>query len=144
MSPEELEKAEQIRKYVLNNWYGAFGTMVDNGKLNEGVYYLIVVLFAVAAYLLGSLNFAVIISKLKFGEDIRTKGSGNAGNGTDDPSRREVCSRKDDSTGNSKCDGQVCRRERYNIDNTSSRKKGGIEDLNDYDRRNQKNIKRII
>ncbi len=79
MSPEQLEKDEQIRKYVLNNLYGAFGTMVDNGRLNEGVYYLIVALFAVGAYLLGSLNFAVIISKLKFGEDIRTKGSGNAG-----------------------------------------------------------------
>lgn len=31
------------------------------------------------AYLLGSLNFGVMISKLKYGADIRTKGSGNAG-----------------------------------------------------------------
>lgn len=33
----------------------------------------------VAAYLLGSVNTAIIISKCKYGEDIRTKGSGNAG-----------------------------------------------------------------
>ncbi|MBQ8509768.1 MAG: glycerol-3-phosphate acyltransferase [Clostridia bacterium] len=32
-----------------------------------------------AAYFLGSLNFAVIISKYKFHEDIRTYGSGNGG-----------------------------------------------------------------
>lgn len=34
---------------------------------------------AVIAYLLGSLNFGVIISKYKYHEDIRTFGSGNAG-----------------------------------------------------------------
>lgn len=32
-----------------------------------------------AAYLIGSLNFAVIISKIKYGEDIRNFGSGNGG-----------------------------------------------------------------
>ena len=31
------------------------------------------------AYLLGSINSAIIISKVFFGEDVRTKGSGNAG-----------------------------------------------------------------
>ena len=38
-------------------------------------------LFAVLciAYLLGSVNSAIIISRLRYGEDIRTKGSGNAG-----------------------------------------------------------------
>lgn len=34
---------------------------------------------AFAAYALGSLNFAVIISKLKYNDDIRKYGSGNAG-----------------------------------------------------------------
>lgn len=34
---------------------------------------------AVIAYFLGSMNFAVIISKYKFRDDIRTHGSGNAG-----------------------------------------------------------------
>lgn len=31
------------------------------------------------AYLLGSINSAIIVSKLLYGEDVRTKGSGNAG-----------------------------------------------------------------
>ena len=34
---------------------------------------------AISAYFLGGLNFAIIISKYKFKEDIRTYGSGNAG-----------------------------------------------------------------
>ncbi len=34
---------------------------------------------AIIAYLLGSMNFAVIVSKYKFRDDIRTHGSGNAG-----------------------------------------------------------------
>ena len=32
-----------------------------------------------AAYLLGSVNSAIIVSRVFFGEDVRTKGSGNAG-----------------------------------------------------------------
>ena len=36
-------------------------------------------LAALAAYLLGSLNFGVIISRLRYGDDIRRHGSGNAG-----------------------------------------------------------------
>lgn len=37
------------------------------------------VLIAIAGYLLGSINTAIIISKKKFGSDIRESGSGNAG-----------------------------------------------------------------
>ena len=33
----------------------------------------------IASYLLGSINSAIIISRLLYGEDVRTKGSGNAG-----------------------------------------------------------------
>ncbi len=40
---------------------------------------LLCAISAVIAYTLGSLNFAVIISKLKFKDDIRRYGSGNAG-----------------------------------------------------------------
>ena len=40
---------------------------------------LSLVFSAVVAYLLGSLNFAIIISKRKFQDDIRKYGSGNAG-----------------------------------------------------------------
>jgi acyl phosphate:glycerol-3-phosphate acyltransferase len=38
-----------------------------------------VLIFMAGAYLIGSIPFAVLISKLKFGTDIRTLGSGNAG-----------------------------------------------------------------
>lgn len=38
-----------------------------------------IVFVCVSAYLLGSVNSAIIVSKLLYKEDIRTKGSGNAG-----------------------------------------------------------------
>lgn len=37
------------------------------------------ILCIIIAYLLGSINFAILISKFKFRDDIRTHGSGNAG-----------------------------------------------------------------
>lgn len=40
---------------------------------------LSIVITAVAAYLLGNLNGAVVISRIVAHEDVRTKGSGNAG-----------------------------------------------------------------
>lgn len=40
---------------------------------------LLLVIMAVAGYLLGSINGAVLISKIFYGSDIRTHGSGNAG-----------------------------------------------------------------
>lgn len=39
----------------------------------------VLVLSAIQGYLLGSINFGVVVSKLLYHEDIRTKGSGNAG-----------------------------------------------------------------
>ncbi len=61
-------------------------------KMNQGlllnlypngipVYIYFIVLFFVlgAAYLLGSVNSAIIVSRLLYKEDVRTKGSGNAG-----------------------------------------------------------------
>jgi len=38
-----------------------------------------IIAICVVAYLLGSVNSAIIISKVFYGEDVRTKGSGNAG-----------------------------------------------------------------
>ncbi len=58
---------------------GHIGYLADLGKVQNWVYIVAVVFFALLGYFLGSMNFAVIISKIKFGEDIRTKGSGNAG-----------------------------------------------------------------
>ena len=75
LSPEEIERIKEIR----HGLYGFFGSLLDIGKIDQGVFYALIAVFAVIAYLFGSLNFAVIISRLKFGEDIRTKGSGNAG-----------------------------------------------------------------
>ena len=46
---------------------------------NDVLYFLFVFIVLLASYLLGSLNTAIIVSKLLYGEDIRTKGSGNAG-----------------------------------------------------------------
>jgi len=48
---------------------------------NQHIAFLVLGFFLIAliAYLLGSLNFAVIISKVKFKDDIRKYGSGNAG-----------------------------------------------------------------
>lgn len=34
---------------------------------------------AAAAYLLGSIDFGVVVSRLVYREDVRSKGSGNAG-----------------------------------------------------------------
>lgn len=43
------------------------------------IYIIAAVLCAVMSYFLGSMNFAIIISKLKYKDDIRKYGSGNAG-----------------------------------------------------------------
>ena len=45
----------------------------------EAIPYWLLGLILVAAYLLGSVNSAVLVSRLFYREDIRTKGSGNAG-----------------------------------------------------------------
>lgn len=44
-----------------------------------GLYIAALVLIAVGAYFMGCINFGIILSKKKYHEDIRTKGSGNAG-----------------------------------------------------------------
>lgn len=40
---------------------------------------VLLVLIAIAAYLLGSVNGAIIVSRYLFHSDVRTMGSGNAG-----------------------------------------------------------------
>lgn len=75
----DSDTAERVGRYIWNNFFGPLGLMVADGKLESWVYYLIVSVVALLGYFLGSMNFAVIISRLKFHEDIRTKGSGNAG-----------------------------------------------------------------
>ena len=75
----DSDKIEKIARSIYNNAYGPLGLMVADGKLAGWVYYVIAAAIALLGYFLGSMNFAVIISKVKFHEDIRTKGSGNAG-----------------------------------------------------------------
>ena len=48
-------------------------------QANMGFIILAFVIPAVAGYLLGSINFAIVISRLFYKQDIRTLGSGNAG-----------------------------------------------------------------
>ncbi len=58
---------------------GIFFYKDENFYTNTGKVILVIVACTLISYLLGSLNFSVMISKNKYGADIRTKGSGNAG-----------------------------------------------------------------
>ena len=58
---------------------GIFGRLGEVYGLNILFWILGFILCAGISYLLGSLNFAILISQKKFHEDIRTFGSGNAG-----------------------------------------------------------------
>lgn len=51
----------------------------DAGEISLWIVILLYVLGGIIAYFLGGLNFAIIISKYKFKDDIRRYGSGNAG-----------------------------------------------------------------
>lgn len=65
---------------------GLFGNLicekyfVEGGYVDKGIFFvwMLFLACAVVGYLIGSLNFGVIISRI-YGADIRTKGSGNAG-----------------------------------------------------------------
>ncbi len=62
-----------LTKGLLTVFEASFG---DNILLVQLAAILVCV---IAGYLLGSLNSAIIVSRLLYGEDVRTKGSGNAG-----------------------------------------------------------------
>ena len=55
------------------------GTLIQNTTLFYTTYLGFVVFMAVAAYLLGSINSAIVVSKVLYHDDIRKHGSGNAG-----------------------------------------------------------------
>lgn len=59
--------------------FGIFGLIGEKYGLNIAVLVLGYLLCGGIAYLIGSLNFGLIISKYRFRDDIRTHGSGNAG-----------------------------------------------------------------
>lgn len=57
-----------------------YGGLIGADKgVNLFVFVIAVIVVAVVSYLLGSLNFAIIFSRLMHGDDIRRHGSGNAG-----------------------------------------------------------------
>ena len=57
--------------------YGLYAVKFNPGA--ESIPYYLVAILAVLGYLLGSINSAVLVSRTLYREDIRTKGSGNAG-----------------------------------------------------------------
>lgn len=70
--------------YLMKYVPGMFGLMLRLADKTQGTLSSVIViasflLCAVIAYLLGSLNTSIIVSKLKFNDDIRRHGSGNAG-----------------------------------------------------------------
>ena len=67
-----IERNKMIR--VLQN-----GLLANAVFSTEAAPMLILALCLFASYLLGSVNSAVVVSRLFYGEDIRKKGSGNAG-----------------------------------------------------------------
>ena len=58
---------------------GILRTLADAGHYRNYMLVLGVLAVIVVSYLLGSVNFALVISKLFYHDDIRTHGSGNAG-----------------------------------------------------------------
>ena len=58
---------------------GFIGVLTSKSDYSFTLFVIVSALFAVIGYLLGSVNFAVVISKVKFKDDIRKYGSGNAG-----------------------------------------------------------------
>ncbi len=70
--------------YLMKYIPGMFGVLLRLADRTQGALSaaIVIVSFALAAiipYMLGSLNAAIIVSKLKFNDDIRRHGSGNAG-----------------------------------------------------------------
>lgn len=68
-----MEFARQIR------YMGIYATLCGEGGTNATVYLLLLLAGCIAAYLLGSINSAILISRAKYHEDIRNYGSKNAG-----------------------------------------------------------------
>jgi glycerol-3-phosphate acyltransferase PlsY len=70
-----------VLNYSLNT--GLFNYIAEGGVKNPNLYYIGIgvaaILCFMIAYLLGSLNAAIIVSRLVYRDDIRKYGSGNAG-----------------------------------------------------------------
>ena len=74
-----LSIAPLLKDIIFSKLYGFFGfgsALLEKSPL---LYFGIIALLAVLSYLIGSLNFAIIISTVKYHDDIRNYGSKNAG-----------------------------------------------------------------
>ncbi len=58
---------------------GWLGTLAEQGSIPLALWFAAIVFCALLGYFLGSVNFAVVISRVRFHDDIRNHGSGNAG-----------------------------------------------------------------
>ena len=74
MTYREIIYSGFVGRYLYQN-----EQIASNAALYYGIYAVVILICAAAAYFLGCLNFGIIISKVKYHDDIRTKGSGNAG-----------------------------------------------------------------
>lgn len=67
-------------EYIIPEKIWLEGILFSAGEsISIAIYTMCMIAVVVCAYLLGSVNTAVIVSRLVYKEDIRTKGSGNAG-----------------------------------------------------------------
>ncbi len=67
-------------KIIADAWVNGIIPTVVSGKAGQMAFIIAgLVVVAIVAYILGSLNFALILSKKMYGDDIRTYGSKNAG-----------------------------------------------------------------
>ena len=71
-----IKSFDDFKRFLMS---GYFSFKDETFYDNTSKVVLVILVCVFGAYLLGSLNFGVMISKLKYGADIRTKGSGNAG-----------------------------------------------------------------
>lgn len=65
-----------VREFLYKGW---LGLLAEKESIPLWLWIAAIAFCAVLGYLLGSINCAVVISKLKYGDDIRKHGSGNAG-----------------------------------------------------------------
>ena len=79
LSPIALTDAPEEGAKTMWNLYSYICSFVSNETAQGILLFAAVLLCIASAYLIGSINPAIIFSKKVFGEDIRTKGSGNAG-----------------------------------------------------------------
>ena len=70
------ESGITLSEFFYKGW---LGLLAEQGSVSVAIWIMAIVFCALLGYFLGSINFAVVISRVKFHDDIRRHGSGNAG-----------------------------------------------------------------